>query len=195
MRGIWVFSNFYLGLTKNEKQVKKEKPFFFISKFVLSFFPHSFSSRLLSLSLPSLLNAGELYRKMVSESDLIDRLREFLRSSDLNTTTTAIVRRKLEEDFGVDLSDKKAFIREQVDLFLETELQKAQEEEAEAGDLDDDPTAKVKLEEFDGSDEEQVDESRNRKGKRRSVTSFIFRFIFFCIILCIFIHVRKCEWL
>lgn len=130
---------------------------------------------------------------MVSESDLIDRLREFLRSSDLNTTTTAIVRRKLEEDFGVDLSDKKAFIREQVDLFLETELQKAQEEEAEAGDLDDDPTAKVKLEEFDGSDEEQVDESRNRKGKRRSVTSFIFRFIFFCIILCIFIHVRKCE--
>ena len=58
---------------------------------------------------------------MVSESELIGRLREFLRSSDLNTTTTATVRRQLEADFGIDLSDRKAFIREQVDLFLQTE--------------------------------------------------------------------------
>ncbi|OVA10503.1 SWIB/MDM2 domain [Macleaya cordata] len=43
---------------------------------------------------------------MVSDSELVERLREFLRTSDLNTTTTAIVRRKLEEDFGVDLSNK-----------------------------------------------------------------------------------------
>ncbi|KAF0888369.1 hypothetical protein E2562_014191 [Oryza meyeriana var. granulata] len=55
---------------------------------------------------------------MVSDSELVERLREVLRSSDLNTTTTAILRRRLEEDFGVDLSDKKLFIREQVDLFL-----------------------------------------------------------------------------
>ncbi|KAL2348420.1 hypothetical protein Fmac_002420 [Flemingia macrophylla] len=58
---------------------------------------------------------------MVSESELIARLREFLRSSDLNTTTTATVRRQLEHDFGIDLSDRKSFIREQVDLFLQTE--------------------------------------------------------------------------
>ncbi|XP_057449483.1 upstream activation factor subunit spp27-like [Lotus japonicus] len=66
---------------------------------------------------------------MVSESELIGRLREFLRSSDLNTTTTATVRRQLESDFGIDLSDRKAFIREQVDLFLQTEHQPQEEEQ------------------------------------------------------------------
>ncbi|RLN18266.1 hypothetical protein C2845_PM02G46900 [Panicum miliaceum] len=55
---------------------------------------------------------------MVSDSELVERLQEVLRSSDLNTTTTAALRRRLEEDFGADLSHKKAFIREQVDLFL-----------------------------------------------------------------------------
>ncbi|POO02740.1 p53 negative regulator [Trema orientale] len=114
---------------------------------------------------------------MASEWELIERLREFLRSSDLNTTTTAIVRRKLEEDFGIDLSDKKAFIREQVDLFLHSQLQKEdhpEEDEEEAGDLDDDRVAEVKSEKIDGSDsteeeeEEQVVESINGKGKRRS---------------------------
>ncbi|XP_004511971.1 uncharacterized protein [Cicer arietinum] len=67
---------------------------------------------------------------MVSESELIGRLREFLRSSDLNTTTTSTVRRQLESDFGIDLSDRKAFIREQVDLFLQSvqQQQDAQEE-------------------------------------------------------------------
>lgn len=68
---------------------------------------------------------------MVSESELIGRLREFLRSSDLNTTTTATVRRQLEADFGIDLSDRKAFIREQVDLFLQTEHNQSQQEEEE----------------------------------------------------------------
>ncbi|PPD74544.1 hypothetical protein GOBAR_DD28532 [Gossypium barbadense] len=50
---------------------------------------------------------------MVLDSELIARLWEFLGESDLNTTTTAIVRRRLEEDFGIDLTDRKKFIREQ----------------------------------------------------------------------------------
>lgn len=57
---------------------------------------------------------------MVSDLDLVTRLREILRSSDLDTTTPASVRRQLEEDFGVDLADKKGFIRNQIDAFLES---------------------------------------------------------------------------
>ncbi|KAL5819533.1 hypothetical protein ACOSQ4_023375 [Xanthoceras sorbifolium] len=93
-------------------------------------------------------------QKMVSDSELIARLQEFLRNSDLNTTTTAIVRRQLEKDFGVDLSDKKPFIREQVDLFLQSQFENAQEEEED----DDDQTAKVKSEQTDGSDDDEVEE-------------------------------------
>ncbi|WOL19562.1 upstream activation factor subunit spp27 isoform X1 [Canna indica] len=83
---------------------------------------------------------------MASDAELVERLREFLRTSDLATTTTAIVRRRLEEDFGVNLSDKKAFIREQVDLFLreleddkeaddqaETQVEAVKEEDEEKG--------------------------------------------------------------
>ncbi|PNX99868.1 upstream activation factor subunit spp27-like protein, partial [Trifolium pratense] len=77
---------------------------------------------------------------MVSESELIGRLREFLRNSDLDTTTTSTVRRQLESDFGIDLSDRKAFIREQVDLFLQTVHQQqndvAEEENAAEEDAD-----------------------------------------------------------
>jgi upstream activation factor subunit UAF30 len=66
-------------------------------------------------------------RKMVSDSELTERLKEFLRNADLDKTTTGTVRRKLEEDFAIDLSDKKVFIREQVDLFLQNELDNGQQ--------------------------------------------------------------------
>lgn len=97
---------------------------------------------------------------MVSDSELIARLQEFLRNSDLNTTTTAIVRRQLEKDFGVDLTDKKLFIREQVDLFLQSQFENDQnngennEEEAD----NDDQMANVKSEETDGPDDGQAEE-------------------------------------
>jgi len=58
--------------------------------------------------------------EMVSDSDLVTRLREILRRSDLDTATAGSIRRQLEEDLGVDLSEKKKFIREQIDTFLET---------------------------------------------------------------------------
>ncbi|XP_058069294.1 upstream activation factor subunit spp27 isoform X2 [Magnolia sinica] len=87
---------------------------------------------------------------MISDSELADRLREVLRNSDLNTTTTAIVRRRLEEHFGVDLSEKKAFIREQVDLFLQSQLENVKEEEQDN-------------EEEEEEEEEEVDEEDGRK--------------------------------
>ncbi|CAH9069403.1 unnamed protein product [Cuscuta europaea] len=69
---------------------------------------------------------------MVSEEKLVRRLREFLSTSDLNTTTNASVRRQLEKDFGIDLSDRKSFIREQIDIYLEqAQTQNAEKQEAE----------------------------------------------------------------
>ncbi|XP_031106958.1 upstream activation factor subunit spp27-like [Ipomoea triloba] len=69
---------------------------------------------------------------MVSDADLVSRLRDFLSTSDLNTTTNATVRRQLEADFGIDLSDKKAFLREQINLYLEqAQAQNAVKEEEE----------------------------------------------------------------
>lgn len=109
---------------------------------------------------------------MVSDLELIERLQEFLRNSDLNTTTTGIVRRQLEQDFGVDLSDRKVFIREQVDLFLQSQFENAQEdcETVEEHEDDDDETAKVKSEGSGASDEEEAEddeEASDRKGPRK----------------------------
>ncbi|KAA8531742.1 hypothetical protein F0562_006541 [Nyssa sinensis] len=112
---------------------------------------------------------------MVSDSDLVGRLREFLRTSDLNTTTTAIVRRKLEEDFGIDLSDKKAFIREQVDLYLQSQYKNAQENQEDdadegEGDEEDGETGNLKSEEAEDDEEEEeeeeeeLEETSNGKG-------------------------------
>ena len=121
---------------------------------------------------------------MVSESELIGRLREFLRSSDLNTTTTATVRRQLEADFGIDLSDRKAFIREQVDLFLQSEHNHPQEqEEPQPADEDDeeekdeeadkpersrgsDSKGETEEEEDDDEDEEEQKSKNARNGKK-----------------------------
>lgn len=129
--------------------------------------------------------------KMVSDSELVARLHEFLRSSDLNTTTTAIVRRKLEEDFGIDLSGKKAFIREHVDLFLQSQLEKAEEDEGDGGEEEEEEhKSNVKSEGSNGSDskdendddddeEEEVEESSNGKGAKKRglvIIYFIYNF-------------------
>ncbi|XP_019444711.1 PREDICTED: upstream activation factor subunit spp27-like [Lupinus angustifolius] len=110
---------------------------------------------------------------MVSESELIGRLREFLRSSDLNTTTTTTVRRQLESDFGIDLSDRKAFIREQVDLFLQTEHQQQQEEEEEEGEeafkseQSQGSNSKVEENDDDDDDDEEDKPNHSRNGKKK----------------------------
>lgn len=104
---------------------------------------------------------------MVSDSELIGRLREFLRNSDLNTTTTAIVRRKLEEDFGIDLSDKKRFIREQVDLFLQTEHERVEEACGDCEEVDQEAgDENLKTEPDDGDSEDgDNDDEDDEKGK------------------------------
>lgn len=125
---------------------------------------------------------------MVSESELIGRLREFLRSSDLNTTTTATVRRQLEKDFGIDLSDRKAFIREQVDLFLQSEHEQPKEEPEEPEDEEDKKDeAEPESEESEDSneemhgneegEEEKANRAKNGKDHKRLVV-FKLRFVY-----------------
>ncbi|CAN7000494.1 unnamed protein product [Brassica rapa subsp. trilocularis] len=99
---------------------------------------------------------------MVSESDLVTRLREILSSSDLETTTPATVRRQLEADFGVELTEKKAFIRDQIDAFLESN-----------GGVEENPVspkAEEDADEEDDGDEEK--EERPVKAKKRGGGGF-----------------------
>lgn len=110
---------------------------------------------------------------MVSDDELVDRLRAFLRTSDLNTTTTGAVRRQLEADFDVDLGDKKAFIREQVDLFLsELENEKKEEEaeaeaDAEENDVKEEEDEEEKNEESEVEEKEEEEEEDERTNRKR----------------------------
>ncbi|KAG0467144.1 hypothetical protein HPP92_018724 [Vanilla planifolia] len=106
---------------------------------------------------------------MVSEAGLVERLRDILRSSDLSTTTAAIVRRKLEEDFGVDLTEKKMFIREQIDIFLNELQEKGGEEEEENGEGEDDTVKEMEVGgngcEGEDDDEEETKEEEAEEEK------------------------------
>ena len=107
---------------------------------------------------------------MVSDSELVERLQEVLRSSDLNTTTTAALRRRLEEDFGADLSHKKAFIREQVDLFLAEVAAKAEPEEPKEEEPEVEPEegeGEGEEEEGEGEEEEEEEDEDGDSGGAR----------------------------
>ncbi|XP_019101907.1 PREDICTED: upstream activation factor subunit spp27-like [Camelina sativa] len=118
---------------------------------------------------------------MVSDLDLVTRLREILGSSDLEKATPASVRRQLETDFGVDFTDKKAFIRDQIDAFLETNgavEEEEEEEETPKAEHDSDADGiKSEIEVADGegedgdgdggSESEEEKEERPVKAKKR----------------------------
>lgn len=77
-----------------------------------------------------------------------------------------MVRRKLEQDFGLDLSERKPFLREQVSLFLQSRYESSQQDEEEEDDDDDDETAKSKSDGCEDDDDEG-DELNNGKGSKR----------------------------
>ncbi|KAL9370949.1 hypothetical protein Peur_036089 [Populus x canadensis] len=112
---------------------------------------------------------------MVSDSDLVARLREILRSSDLDTATASSIRRQLEEDFGVDLSEKKKFIREQIDTFLET-LNKGdgqsgdvtENEDNENDTVEDDENENDGIKEEEEEEEEEDSETKESKGSDKT---------------------------
>lgn len=103
---------------------------------------------------------------MVSDSDLITRLREILQASDLNTTSAGAVRRQLQEDFGVDLSDRKKFISQQIDEILQAdEINGAEDDNVtpptEEDDAENDAGAAAD-EEIGVEEEEESDDERFR---------------------------------
>ena len=111
---------------------------------------------------------------MVSDSDLVNRLREILRSSDLDTATAGSIRRQLEKDFGVDLSDRKTFVRDQIDIFLETLPPKQEQEEEEEEEEEEvgEESENVKeendvVEEEDEGEEEEEEEVSEAKGRKK----------------------------
>ncbi|CAI0429728.1 unnamed protein product, partial [Linum tenue] len=157
----------------NEKPVKETDD----TETLLSFplFIPSFAP--ISLSSPLSVSASHSPSKpatMVSDSELIGRLREFLKNSDLETTTNTIVCRKLEEDFGVNLSDKKGFIREQVDLFLQSQFEEQAAEVVgdngyeEEGSAADDRESRVQDGDEVEEDEEEEEETVGRSSKRKT---------------------------
>ncbi|XWS39993.1 hypothetical protein CRYUN_Cryun18bG0102000 [Craigia yunnanensis] len=99
---------------------------------------------------------------MVSDSDLVAQLREILRNSDLETATAGSVRRQLEEDFSVELSDRKGFVRDQIDIFLET-LHNENEQEEQGPDSE---NAKLREEEEEEEEEEKEEESKGERSQK-----------------------------
>ena len=101
---------------------------------------------------------------MVSDEDLTKKISELLDKADLTTTTTSLIRKQLELEFGIDLNDRKSFVREKVDLYLQRHHQNTEEEEEkEKGCKEEEETegakavvkeeAQVEREEEDGDEE------------------------------------------
>ncbi|GAB2227296.1 hypothetical protein Droror1_Dr00009112 [Drosera rotundifolia] len=89
---------------------------------------------------------------MVTDSELATRLRTHLAAADLSTTTTTILRRKLEHDLGLDLADRKVFLRQQVESFLQNQHENSEEEFYRDDDVD-------SYDEGDGDDDDDDDDT------------------------------------
>lgn len=108
---------------------------------------------------------------MVSEQEIAERLKEILQTADLTTTTTTSIRRKLEEELGVDLTSKKAFIREQVDLYLLHQQEQVDNNEAkEEGEegLENEVKEEEQSSEQPGDEEEDEEEDEEGGSVKRS---------------------------
>ncbi|KAJ4830096.1 hypothetical protein Tsubulata_017779 [Turnera subulata] len=112
---------------------------------------------------------------MVSDSDLVSRLHEILRSSDLDTATPGSIRRQLQSELGVDLSDRKAFISEQIDIFfrnlstggegeVKAENVESNEGEEEDGENENDAVEEEEEEEMEEEEDDDDDEESEGKG-------------------------------
>ncbi|KAL9263101.1 Upstream activation factor subunit spp27-like protein [Drosera capensis] len=89
---------------------------------------------------------------MVTDSELATRLHTHLAAADLTTSTTTILRRKVERDLGLDLSDRKVFLRQQVESFLQNQHENSEEEFYRDDDADSE-------DEGDGDDDDEEEDT------------------------------------
>ncbi|KAL4588754.1 hypothetical protein LXL04_001649 [Taraxacum kok-saghyz] len=101
---------------------------------------------------------------MLTDSQLLERLHDVLRTSDLDTATAATVRRKMEQDLGIDLSDRKPYIRQQIDLYLQSHYTNDNAEE----DVEESENAKVEESDNDGSASEESDSEKTNTDSKSS---------------------------
>ncbi|KAI3716071.1 hypothetical protein L6452_23133 [Arctium lappa] len=96
---------------------------------------------------------------MLTDSELLKRLHHVLGTSDLDTATAATVRRRLEQDLGIDLSDRKPYIRQQIDLYLQSHCtdDKPEPEESENAKVEDTDNHGSVSEEGDEDEDEEAD--------------------------------------
>lgn len=111
---------------------------------------------------------------MVSDSELIDRLKDFLRNADLDNTTNATVRRQLETDFGIDLSDRKSFIRNQIELFFQEYQQPKNDESSQPEDSkknteEEESDSNKNTEEEEGEDDDNEEEEEEKPKRAKSL--------------------------
>ncbi|KAK9817776.1 hypothetical protein WJX72_002037 [[Myrmecia] bisecta] len=98
----------------------------------------------------------------VSDAKLVDRLQQLLASVDLQTTTEKQLRKQLEEEFGEELSDRKALIRGEVQKYLD------EQEDAEQDDGQEEVGEEEAAADVAPSDEE--DEEQPKRGTKRKAT-------------------------
>ncbi|CAM6086973.1 unnamed protein product [Calypogeia fissa] len=108
---------------------------------------------------------------MVSDADIVRRLTSVLRKADLSVATTTAIRKQLERELGVDLTDRKAFIREQVDIYFQSlEQPKEEEDVQEDGEVDGEEAEEQQEEEDQEADEveaeQEPEEEEQRPAKR-----------------------------
>ena len=114
---------------------------------------------------------------MVSDAEIVRHLTAVLKKADLNTTTTTAIRLQLQSDLGVDFSDKKAFIREQVDLYLQRQSQEQQEGGSGSGSEEGEdergaePGAGEAGDQGEGEGEEDGDDEEDENDSRRTSRS------------------------
>ncbi|KAK1417479.1 hypothetical protein QVD17_26607 [Tagetes erecta] len=100
---------------------------------------------------------------MLTDSELLQRLHDVLRTSDLDSATGATVRRRLEHELGVDLSDKKPYIRQQIDLYLQSHYADGYHdgggEETENAKVEESDTGGSVSQEDEDEDDPEEDES------------------------------------
>lgn len=95
---------------------------------------------------------------MVSDADIVRSLTSVLKTADLATTTTTAIRQHLEHELGVDLSDKKAFIRQQVDLYLQQQEQEDKKKEEEEAQVEEEEEEQQQEQEHEQQQQDEVDD-------------------------------------